>query len=211
MWRLLVAAAIASALFAAAPRSAAAQFSGERFSSKKWRVRLVAPRKWKVSKQQSYPNILLWMSRQKPAGKMLFAAETINWDTTALQYAKETEARLRKLGFEVKSPQEHSSGAWWIEFNNGKRYLQQAFLVNGNIGYTLTMSADTERILRQHGRAYDACLRSIKRARVHRPATVRPKVKNLRDRLTPSRTAPTEEPVAVPDTKPNDKPEPKSK
>jgi|GEM_PF-6799840 len=205
MRRLLVAAAIASGVFVIGPGHARAQFSGERFSSTKWHVRLVAPRKWKVSRQRSYPNILLWMSRQKPSGRMLFAAENINWDTTALQYAKQTEARLRKLGFEVKAPQEHSSGAYWIEFNNGKLHLQQAFLVNGNIGYTLTMSAKTERILRQLGLAYDATLRSIRRERVTRPLTVRPKVKNLRDRLI--HTSPTDTPEPVPAPKP--KPEPK--
>lgn len=150
-------------------QTARAQFAGERFSSKKWRVRLLAPRKWQVSRQISYPNILFWMTRRSPAGKMLFSAEKIKWGTTALQYAKATETLLTKLNLRVRPPQEHSSGAYWIEFNNGKVYLQQAFLVNGNIGYTLTLAAKTEQLLRQHGRAYDATLRSIIRNRMTAP------------------------------------------
>ncbi len=185
MWRVIAAASIAGALLlSVGTKPAAAQFAGERFSSKKWRVKLNAPRKWKVSRQISYPNILLWMTKLKaPVGKMLFAAETIKWGTTALQYAKATEKLLAKLKFQVRPAQEHSSGAYWIEFNNGRTYLQQAFLVNGNIGYTLTLSAKTERILRQHGRAYDATLRSISRVRIAGPATVRPMVKNLRGKV----------------------------
>lgn len=162
--RLVLAAAVAATV--AWPRGeASAQLGGERFKSTEWRVRLVAPRKWKVSQQISYPNVLLWMTRQKPDGKMLFAAEKIQVGTSARQYAKKTEQLLGKLGFRVRPAQEHPSGAFWIEFNNGKVFLQQAFLVNGDIGYTLTLAADNERQLRLHGRAYDATLRSIARTR----------------------------------------------
>jgi len=130
------------------------------------------------------------MTRQKaPHGKMLFAAEKIKWGTSALQYAKKTEKLLAKLNFQVRPAQEHSSGAYWIEFNNGQVFLQQAFLVNGNIGYTLTLASKSERQLRQHGRAYDATLRSISR---RRPATPparlrlgRPMMKQIKRRPKP--------------------------
>ena len=190
MWRWIAAGLLAVAtMLSTSVKPAEAQFAGERFSSSKWRVKLVAPRRWKVSQQVSYPNILVWMTRQKaPYGKMLFAAEKIKWGTTALQYAKATEKLLARLNFQVRPAQEHSSGAFWIEFNNGRVYLQQAFLVNGNIGYTLTLATKSERQLRQPGRAYDATLRSISRKRVTAPPTVRPRVRDLRRGARPKPT-----------------------
>ena len=144
-----------------------ADVDGNRFESSDWGVKLTAPSNWYLSQQTSYPNILLWMYRHKPAGKMLLSAEELDGGLSSRDYADRTAKTLEKLGrkpgFKVGRPQLHAAtGAYWIDFDNGNVFLRQALLVSGNIGYSLTLSAKGQRIRQQHIRAFDYALRSIR-------------------------------------------------
>lgn len=156
---------------------AAAQVDGDRFESQEWGVRIAAPAQWRMSEQTSYPNILLWMHRHSPPGRMLLSAERLGRKLTALEYAEQTRKTLVELRFTVREPQVHAAtGAYWIEFDDGKTFLRQALLVAGDIGYSLTLSAPDSGSRNQHLRAFDYALRSIEldRQRVESPAPAAP-------------------------------------
>ena len=164
----------------ALPFSSPAEVDGDRFRSAEWRVRMTAPKNWQISEQTSYPNVLLWMVRRNPRGKMLLSAEKQPDKTDSLEYATRTAKVLEALGFTVRQPQHHSAtGAYWIDFDNcpapdngceGKMFLRQAFLVANGNGYALTLSAPDARTRGKHLRAFDYALRSIRILRGSPPA-----------------------------------------
>jgi hypothetical protein len=95
---------------------------------------------------------------------MLFSAEPLVDVTDAQTYATQTVAHLEKLGFTVRAPQLHSAtGAYWMDFDDGKQFLRQALLVPSQlgIGYALTLSAPDASTRGQLLRAFDYTLRSI--------------------------------------------------
>jgi hypothetical protein len=154
--------AVVGALLSPLEGTAQAEIVGDRFRSTEWRVTMVAPRNWQITDQTSYPNILLWMVRHNPPGKMLLAAERVAAETDVLTYAATTTKVLQAMGFVVRTPQLHgATGAYWIDFDNGTVFLRQAFLVTGGFGYALTLSAPDARLRTQHLRAFDQALRSI--------------------------------------------------
>jgi hypothetical protein len=145
-------------------RSASADLTGDRFKSQKWRVSLTGPKGWQLSDHASYPSILLWMAHRRPEARMLFSAEELVDVKDAQTYATQTAARLEKLGFRVRAPQLHSAtGAYWMDFDDGKHFLRQALLVPSQlgIGYALTLSAPDMRTRGSLLRAFDYTLRSI--------------------------------------------------
>jgi hypothetical protein len=143
-----------------------ADIEGEQFVSGAWRVRLSAPRGWQMTEKTAYPSVLLRMVRRAPDGKMLLTAERIEPGTDARAYALRTAELLKKIGFEVRAPQLHSStGAYFIDSQRGNSYLRQAFLVAGTIGYSLTLEAPSNRVRSQHLRAFDYTLRSVQTLR----------------------------------------------
>lgn len=156
----------------AIPALARADVNGDRFRSPEWRVRMNAPKNWQISEQTSYPNVLLWMVRRSPPGKMLLSAEKQPDHMTSLEYANSTAKVLETLGFTVRQPQLHpATGAYWVDFDNcpdpaknckGKTFLRQAYLVADGIAYALTLSAPDARTRGKHLRAFDYALRSIR-------------------------------------------------
>jgi hypothetical protein len=155
----------------AAPGPVAADIDGSRYtSSKKWGISIEAPKNWKLSEEHSYPSILLWMVRRDPQAKLLLSAEPVT-DPDARSYASRTALVLTSLGFAVHEPQLHSAtGAWRLDFDDGKVFLNQAFLVSGGIGYSLTLAAPDRMTRNQQSRAFDFVLRSIRIRRELRPA-----------------------------------------
>lgn len=157
---LVVSSALAIAVVAAAAR---ADIDGDQFESMGWRVRMTAPKNWQLTEQTSYPNVLLWMVRHGPDGKMLLSAERVKKGEDGQAYANRTAKLLDRIGFEARAPQLHAAtGAYWIDLDNGHVYLRQAFLVADGIGYALTLSARDGRTRSQHLRAFDYALRSIR-------------------------------------------------
>lgn len=169
-----------------------AQVVGNRYQSKQWGLRITAPANWYLSQQTSYPDILLWMYRPNPPGKMLLSAEELDDRLTSLQYAERTASTLAKLKrpkFKVGSPQLHAAtGAYWIDFDDGETYLRQALLVSGNVGYSLTLSAAGEKLRQQHVRAFDYALRRIRLDRKRTQTSDEPSV--------PQPTESSQEPTA---------------
>jgi hypothetical protein len=141
--------------------AARADLDGDRFKSKRWRVRLTTPRNWKASEQSSYPNVLLWMVRQNPPGKILLSAEKMAKASGALDYANRTRKILAEMGFKTRVPQPHPSGAYYLDFSNGSAYLRQALLVVDGVGYALTLSAPNQSARSKHLRAFESVLQSI--------------------------------------------------
>ncbi len=144
---------------------ASAELDGEIYSSEEWRVSLRTPKAWRLSEHSSYPNILLWMTHRQPNARMLFAAELLSEPQDSQSYASAAVKKLEQLGFRVRAPQLHSAtGAYWMDFDNGKSFLRQAVLVpvESGIGYSLTLSAETLRGRGQMLRAFDFSLRSLK-------------------------------------------------
>lgn len=143
---------------------ARADLTGDTYESEDWRVSLRGPKGWKLSDDRSYPSILLWMVHRSPDARMLFSAEILVDVKDAQDYAAKTAARLEKLGFTVRAPQLHSAtGAYWMDFDDGKQFLRQAVLVPSQqgIGYSLTLSAPGTSSRGQLLRAFDYTLRSI--------------------------------------------------
>jgi len=163
--RAMLALVMASiALGVVQPSPLSADLTGDRFRSDEWRVSLTGPKGWQYSEHASYPSILLWMTHRRPDARMLFSAEKLTDTNNAQEYATQTAERLTKLGFEVRAPQLHSAtGAYWMDFDDGKHFLRQALLVSGQpgIGYSLTLSAPDVRTRGQLLRAFDYTLRSV--------------------------------------------------
>lgn len=149
---------------------ARADIDGDRYTSKRWSVSMRAPSNWTLNEQTSYPNILLWMTPREVGVRMLLSAEVQTTRRDAQTYALETSKVLETLGFTVRSPQRHITGAYYVDFDNcgeetdckGKVFLRQAFLVVGNVGYALTLSAPTSRSRGFYLRAWDAALRTMR-------------------------------------------------
>jgi hypothetical protein len=153
---------VATLLLAAVASTARAEVEGEEFTSTEWRIRLTAPKNWQLTEQTAYPNILLRIERRDPRGVILLAAERAPRDTRTRDYAIDVTRRLEQLGFKTRAPSLHATtGAFVIDFDNGKAYLRQAVLVVDGIGYSLTLSAPDARIRGQHLRAFENVLREL--------------------------------------------------
>lgn len=164
MRRIALAAAV-FAVFAVIGATSRADIDGDSFRRDLWgwTITLRAPKNWSPSEERSYPSILVWLVRRDPPGRMLLSAEQLEDTSGAFQYAERTSVLLEALGFTVRKPQLHAqTGAYWIDFDNRGVYLRQAFLVIGDVGYALTLSARNSRTRGQHLRAFDFALRSIK-------------------------------------------------
>lgn len=142
---------------------AAAQTDGGRFESRVWGIRIAAPEGWRISTQASYPHVLVWMYRATDTGKMLLAAERLSESYSSVQYAKQTVTELAALGYRVATePQIHAATpASWIEFDDGRTFFRQAFLIDGGVVYSLTLAAPDRNTRSRHLRAFDAVLRSM--------------------------------------------------
>jgi hypothetical protein len=144
---------------------ALAQVETGRAESKHWRIRISAPEDWRISAQGSYPRVVVWMYRSNPAGTMLLTAERARANQSSVQYAQATVEQLQALRYTIETtPQMHAATqASWIEFDDGKTFFRQAFLVLGDTAYALTLSAPDRRARAQHLRAFDSALRSMER------------------------------------------------
>lgn len=132
------------------------------------------PKGWQISERTSYPSILLWMDHRLPDARMLFTAESLAPNTTAQHYATVAAKKLEQVGFQVRAPQLHSAtGAYWMDFDDGKNFLRQALLVANDIGYSLTLSTTDLRTRGQLLRAFDYSLRSIRPTRVQVETTAK--------------------------------------
>lgn len=160
--------------------SARADIDGDRFVSSDWGVSLRAPSNWQMSERTSYPNIVLWMTHQQPIGRMLLSVEVHPQKIDSKTYAENTREVLTRLGFNVRAAQRHpDTGAWYFDFDNcvpveapvdvtntadcaGKVFMRQGFLVEGKIGYALTLAAADVYSRGRLLRSWDMALKTIK-------------------------------------------------
>lgn len=115
-----------------------------------------------MSAQATYPNVVAWMYRKSPPGTMLLAAERSGVES-AREYERATVTQLEALGYRIETERQvhTATQAYWIEFDDGKTFFRQAFLVTGGLAYSLTLSAPDRRARAQHLRAFDQALRSM--------------------------------------------------
>lgn len=116
-----------------------------------------------MSTQATYPNVVVWMYRKRPPGTMLLTAEQADGSVSAREYERTTVAQLEALGYRIETERQihTATQAYWIEFDDGKTFFRQAFLVTGGVAYSLTLSASDRRARAQHLRAFDHALRSM--------------------------------------------------
>ncbi len=157
--------ALAMTLICSWASLAQAQVETGRAESRDWRIRISAPEDWRISAQGSYPRVVVWMYRSNPAGTMLLTAERTRASQSSVQYAQDTVTQLQALRYAIETtPQVHAATqASWIEFDDGRMFFRQAFLVMGDTAYALTLSAPDRRARAQHLRAFDSALRSMER------------------------------------------------
>jgi hypothetical protein len=152
-----------AAIITTASALAHAEVRGADFSSDPWQVSLATPRNWQVTEETPYESVLLVMVTRSPRGTMMLSAQEIDEGVDAADFAQSTATLLDELGFETGSPQLHpATGAYWIDVAAPGALLRQAFLTVGEIGYTLTLSAESARDRAHHLRAFDGVLRSIR-------------------------------------------------
>jgi hypothetical protein len=157
-------AAVGLAMAVAMSTPARADIDGDLFTRTvfSYEVQLVTPKNWIPSEERSYPSIILWLTRREPPGRMVLSAERIDRRESSLAYAERTRSLLRTLGYRVRRPRLHAqTGAYWIDFDHEGTYLRQAFLVVGDVGFALTLSANDSRTRGQHLRSFDAALRTL--------------------------------------------------
>ncbi len=145
-----------------------AEIVGDQFESAKWRIQITAPKNWRLTKRSAYENVLAWMVRRRaPSGSMVLTAEAISDQLSTEAYAKQSIAALGKMGFKVRPLLVHpATGANWVDLNNRRTYLRQAYLVANGIAYSLTLSSGGRKARSENLRAFDFALRSI---RIDRP------------------------------------------
>lgn len=155
--------AAVSIALAAAAAPARAEIDEDRYRSPEWRIAMRLPTSWQTTEQTSYPNILLWLVRHNPDAKLLLAAEPVAAELDAKAYAEATIERLHALGFEVRPPQLHAAtGAYYMDFDDGRTFLRQAVLVVGGAGFSLTLAAEDSTSRGQLLRVFDEALRSLR-------------------------------------------------
>jgi hypothetical protein len=136
-----------------------ADVRGTDFSSEDWNVSLAAPRNWQLTQATPYENVLLVMVTRSPRGTMMLSAQPVQPGLDAVELAQATADLLDELGFETTVPQLHpATGAYWIDITGPGALLRQAFLTSADIGYALTLSAQSSRDRAHHLRAFDAVL-----------------------------------------------------
>lgn len=153
---------LTASLLVIATSVSSAEIEGEEFISEPWRIRVTAPKNWQLTEQTAYPNILLRMERRDPEGVILLAAERAV-GTRTQEYALSITKRLEDLGFKTRAPSLHATtGAFVVDFDNGKAFLRQAVLVIDGLGYSLTLAAPDARTRGQHLRAFEGVLRDLR-------------------------------------------------
>jgi hypothetical protein len=160
-----------------------AELENQIFTSKSHRVRIVVPRGWRATDQQSYPGQLLRMLRSQPDGKMVLTAEPFtrtvycSWPPEcratsdplptklACALRGKLEAQRLRVGPVLAGPKENEQAGMpsvWFEVDDGKRFLRQAVALADDRVVSLTLSASSAEARGAHVRAFEQALRTLR-------------------------------------------------
>lgn len=188
MKRLLVALAVLVLVaIAIGTSSVEAELEAGIFTSKAHRLRLVVPRGWRATDQQTYPGFILWMLRNRssttPEGKIVMTAEPFtrdvycSWPITcrsnndplpskAACALREKLIKQRiKVGPIQGGPKENEQAgvpSVWFEIDDGKQYLRQAIALSEDRVISMVLSAPSADARSQHARAFEQALRTLR-------------------------------------------------
>lgn len=153
------------------------------FTSKPDRIRMVVPRGWRATDQPSYPGLLLWMMRSQPPGQIVLTSEVFtrelycSWpvacrnstDPVLARYVCALRTKLEglrmKVGAVQPGPKENEVAgipSVYFEYEDGRRFLRQAFAYANDRFITLVLSAPTNDGRAQHVRPFDQALRTLR-------------------------------------------------
>jgi hypothetical protein len=181
---LLGATAVAASMIAViAVPTVSAELDNAIYSSKTHRIRLVVPRGWRATDQPSYPGLLLWMLRDRPAGKMVLTAEPFTrqvYCSWPLECRQSNEPLPNKLACALREkmtaqrihvgppqagPKENAQNgvaSVWFEIDDGKRFQRQAVALGEDRVISLTLSASSADARSSHVRAFEQALRTLR-------------------------------------------------
>src|SRR4029079_7363241 len=98
-----------------------------------------APAGWELAPQSSYPRLLASYSHHE-GGKLTLSAQKVPATTTSMDLAEQSRMPLEKQGFTALRV--HADGPrarLEADRDGGKRFVKQAYLVDGGIGYVVTL------------------------------------------------------------------------
>ncbi len=154
---------VAGALLLGVVGAARADITGSVWRSITWRATITAPANWHLSERTGYPNVLVRISRRQPVGELILAAEQVAATENSLGFATRTSKVLTEMGFSTRSPERHiATGAYVIDAQRGRAFLRQAYIVQNDIAYSLTLATSDARTRSQLLRAFDTVLRSLR-------------------------------------------------
>jgi hypothetical protein len=152
------------------------------FTSRLDQLRMIVPRGWRASDQQSYPGLLLWMARSAPQGQIQLTAETFtrdlfcSWPVTcrtshdalpsryACALRSTLEARGLRVGPTQAGPKETEAAGLpsvWFEYDDGRHFLRHAIAFSADRAFSLVLSAPTSDARATHTRAFEQALRTL--------------------------------------------------
>jgi hypothetical protein len=154
------------------------------FTSRPYGLRMIVPRGWRASDQQSPLGVILWMARSQPQGQMQLTAEDFNhelycsWpvgcrtghDSIAAKYACALRQTLQgqqlRVGPTQPGPKENDAAGMpsvWFEYDDGKHFLRQAIAISSapDRAVSLVLSAPTAEARATHTRAFEQALRTL--------------------------------------------------
>jgi hypothetical protein len=183
----LVVALLVLALVVIAIGTSSAELENSIFTSKTHKLRLVVPRGWRATDQQSYPGFILWMLRSRssssPEGKIVLTAEPFtrevycswpiacrtNPDPLPAKAACALREKLVKQRIRVgpiqAGPKENEQAGMpsvWFEIDDGKRFLRQAVALSEDRVVTMVLSASSADARSAHVRAFEQALRTLR-------------------------------------------------
>jgi hypothetical protein len=163
--------------------SADAKLDASVFSSEDANLRVSIPRGWRASDSPSFPGVLVWMKRGRPAGEMLVTSDVVDdatycgWskacrdvgDDLAEQFACDLAEDLTAQGFAVGDVQLGRSvpggSVRWIDYDNGKRWLRHGVVAFGARVHSLVLATASALERAGHVRAFEQSLGSVRELR----------------------------------------------
>jgi|SRR5581483_7426633 len=106
------------------------------------RVRaFAAPAGWELVPQSSYPRLLAAYVHPE-GGKLTLAAQKVPPGIQPIALAEQSKPALAKQGFaSIRIRQDENRARLEADLDGGKRFMRQVYLVDGDLGYVVTIIA----------------------------------------------------------------------
>jgi hypothetical protein len=194
--------AITAIVVGVVARESAADLDNLVYTSRVDRIRIVVPRNWRASEQQSYPGFRLWMAPIKrpagqaptPAGQIQLTSEEFTrqlycaWPVTcqreslpSSKYACALRQKLESLRMRVgpvqAGPRENEEAGLpsvWFEYDDGKHFVRQAVAFSADRAFSLILSAPSAAARATHTRAFEQVLRTMRLLSAEETARIDP-------------------------------------